>query len=142
MVENTPPSRFSSGFLGGLAQACAFMAAPFLTAGVGLGIAHMVSQGAAAGAAVGAGALLSWPVITGIFAIGAVFAAAAVIGNSRANKQRKYEQSQEVERCVEKAIEQHQPDLSMGQSISQGRERNWGQYVSNRRENEITRTLG
>ena len=125
MAEDGKPSQFSSTFLSGLSQACAFTAAPLLTAGAGMVISHMLGMGS--------WITLAAPYMVGILAIGAAFAGAAIVANFKANKQRSFEQSNEIEHCVAHAIG-HQADLSMGQVAEPQREKCWAQHVTENRQ--------
>ena len=130
MAAGDRPSRFSSAFLGVMAQASAFLAAPFLTAGIGLSISHI--------AGAGIGVTLAAPVLAGIFAVGAVFAGAAMFASYQSNQQRQYEQNCKIEHSVEQALVVHQPDLSMGQTVAPQRKKTWTKYVADQRESAVS----
>jgi hypothetical protein len=130
MAEGIKKSRFSSTFLNGVAQACAFMAAPLLTAAIGIGVRY----GFGFAAELAGGAAVMTGLVPALFIAGGLFAVGAIVANYKSNQARKYEQTNEVERCVEKAIEQHQPDLSLGQANTVTPRRNWSQYIAARRD--------
>lgn len=103
----------STAFLGMVAQACAFMAAPLLTASVGLGVAKMFGVGAAVGSAAA-----SIPLLVGLFALGAVFAGASIVTNYAINKIKQAEAKHGIEQKVERVLEKNHPELTMNQGVA------------------------
>jgi hypothetical protein len=125
MAEANRPSKYSSAFLTGVSQACAFAAAPMLTASTAMTIGRAMNLGSWLGT--------TPAVMAGIFATGVTLAGTAIVTNYKANKQRRYEQSSTIEHCMEHALGTHPVDLTLSHGLAPEHDKNWTQYVTEKR---------